>query len=142
METEERVGEGSVSCLCFSIPRQEPTTNQEASPRCRLRPRGGQRVDFRRGSSPTYTLTAVSSSGKKATATITVTVNAIAPTISVAGTSFSFLVGAKILEIVPTLGPSVTSVSISPDITTTGLTFNANTGKISGTPTSAEIATS
>ena len=89
----------------------------------------------------TYTLTAVNSAGKKATASVTVTVNDLAPTISIAGGPFSFLVGAKIEPIVPLLGPSVISVGILPKLTTTGLSFNTNNGKITGTPTAPEPAT-
>ena len=56
------------------------------------------------------------------------------------GSTFSFIVGAKIPEIVPTLGSSVTQVSITPDIKATGLSFNKQTGKISGVPTTAGAA--
>jgi hypothetical protein len=88
-------------------------------------------------SATTYTISALNCAGKKATSTITVTVNDAPPAISLPAGPYTFLVGAKIEDIVPTLGVNVSSVSIYPDITSTGLSFNTNTGKISGTPTSA-----
>ena len=88
-------------------------------------------------SATTYTVTALNCAGKKATTTITVTVNDVAPAISIPSSSYTFLVGAKIEDIVPVLDASVKTVSISPDITTAGLSFDVHTGKISGTPTSA-----
>ncbi len=93
--------------------------------------------------SATYTLTAVNAAGKKASATIQITVNALPPTISFGTvTSYTFLVGAKIATIAPTI-TNTTSVSIAPavagapNITDCGLSFDEKTGKISGTPTTA-----
>jgi len=83
-----------------------------------------------------YTVAAFNCAGKRAFTPITVAVNDIAPAISLPPGPYTFLVGAKIEDIVPTLDATVSSVSIYPDITSTGLAFNAKTGKISGTPTS------
>jgi hypothetical protein len=56
--------------------------------------------------------------------------------------SFSFLIGRPVEKIVPAFtGGVTTSVSISPDITRSGLRFNTKTGQISGTPTSAGSGT-
>ena len=74
---------------------------------------------------------------------ITITVNALPPSnLSYAGSPFTFTQGALISTITPSVSGTVTSCSISPNLTTdTGLVFNSTNCDISGTPTILKSAT-
>ncbi len=92
--------------------------------------------------STVFTLTVTDANSNTASVSITITALDENLTIGVTGSPFSFPVASVIGSIVPNLGSGVTSVSISPNITTnTGLTFNATTGTISGTPNLGSAST-
>ena len=91
--------------------------------------------------STVYTVTATNAGGS-ITATIDVTVvNANPPTGLTYTTPNTFVLGNRIQNLTPTVsGGAVRSYSISPALPA-GLTLNANTGVISGTPTAVNAAT-
>lgn len=83
----------------------------------------------------TYTVEAVSAAQITTTSEpIEIVVNAL-PVISYASTSYSFLNGKAITAVIPTTA-GASSFSILPALPA-GLSFNANTGAISGTPSAA-----
>ncbi len=88
-----------------------------------------------------YTITATNSAGTD-TATITITINAATPTlaapsISISPATVTATAGTAIADIsITSSGGAVASYSIMPAITN-GLSFDASTGTISGTPTAA-----
>ena len=92
-------------------------------------------------SSTTYTVTA-SNTGGNATATITIEVEVAAPSgITFTPSSLTAQKGTAITPITPTAsGGPVASWSISPALPA-GLTFNATTGEINGTPTAVSPLT-
>ncbi len=82
----------------------------------------------------TYTITATNTADDD-TASVTITVNAVAPDISIDPSTLTATVGTAIPPItIVHNGGAVVSYSISPPIAN-GLSFNTNTGSISGTPT-------
>ncbi len=90
----------------------------------------------------TYTITATNASDTD-TATVAITVNAApvavaAPSISISATTVTATAGTAIADITidASAGGAVASYSIMPAITN-GLSFDASTGTISGTPTAA-----
>lgn len=87
-----------------------------------------------------YTVTATNGAGS-VTTTLTIAVVATAPVISYAQSSVSYVVGTAITSLLPTnTGSPATSWSVSPALPA-GISFNSNTGQISGTPTIAASAT-
>jgi len=86
-----------------------------------------------------YIITANYATGPNATATINITV--LAPTISYAGSPYTYYSGTAISALTPTITGSPLSYSISIALPT-GLVFNTATGVISGTPTVASAAAS
>ena len=81
-----------------------------------------------------YTVT-VTNAGGSATATFSITIIPPPPTISYAGSPYTYYTSAATTPLMPTITNSPTSYSISPNLTTnTGLTFSTTTGQISGTP--------
>jgi|GEM_PF-2469247 len=89
----------------------------------------------------TYTITATNSGGS-ASASVSITVNDIAPTITLSGTSFTFVTGSPITAVTPSLGGGpVTSCEITPALSA-GLALSSSTCVISGTPTAIRAATS
>jgi Putative Ig domain/Secretion system C-terminal sorting domain len=85
-----------------------------------------------------YTITAHYGAGITATATINITV--LAPTISYAGSPYTYTTGVAIAPLTPTVTGSPTSYSIVPALSA-GLTFTPATGVLSGTPTVTSAAT-
>ncbi len=84
--------------------------------------------------SANYTISATNSGGT-GTDTIGITVNDIVPTIAYAGSPYSFTIGVAIANQTPALGGgTVTGCSSNPALPT-GLSLNATTCVISGTPT-------
>jgi len=71
---------------------------------------------------------------------LTLVVNAALPTISYAGSPYSYYTGKTITNLTPTVTNSPTSYSISPALPA-GLSFNTSTGVISGTPTATSAQT-
>ncbi|RZJ71961.1 putative Ig domain-containing protein [Flavobacterium sp.] len=86
-----------------------------------------------------YTVTATNSGGS-ATFGVSITVNAVAPSNLSYPTPLVFNVNAAISNVNPTVSGNVTSYSISPNLPA-GLSFNATTGVISGTPTAVSATT-
>jgi hypothetical protein len=81
-----------------------------------------------------YTVTASNQGGNTSTA-VAIAVNAVAPSISYGGTSFTLTTAAPAQGLTPTnTGGAVVTWSISPALPA-GLTFSTSTGAISGTPT-------
>ena len=92
-------------------------------------------------SAATYTVTA-SNSGGSATTTVTILVNDAAPVIAYNPSSLTLTKGSAMSTVTPSsTGGTVTSWSISPALPA-GLTFNALTGAVSGTPTSVSTSNS
>ncbi|MFI5159897.1 MAG: putative Ig domain-containing protein [Sphingobacteriales bacterium] len=85
-----------------------------------------------------YTVTATYTGGVTATTSINITV--LAPTISYAGSPFTYVVGTAISTLTPTVTGTPAGYSISPAISA-GLSFSTATGVISGTPTATATAT-
>ena len=85
--------------------------------------------------SGTYTITATNTGGSD-TATITIVVNDVAPSsLSYSQSSFSLTKGTAMTTITPTAnGGTITSWSVSPSLPA-GLSLDASTGAIGGTPT-------
>ena len=91
-------------------------------------------------SSATYTVTA-SNTGGSSTAEVIIVVNDVAPSIAYSGSPFTLNKGTAMTTATPTLsGGAVTSWLISPSLPT-GLTLDAATGAISGTPTVTSTST-
>ncbi|MBT94138.1 MAG: hypothetical protein CMA60_04855, partial [Euryarchaeota archaeon] len=85
-------------------------------------------------SSASYTITATNTGGTD-TASVTIIVNDIAPSITYGTTSLTLEKGtAMTTETVTSTGGAVVSYSVSPNLPA-GLTLDASTGAISGTPT-------
>ena len=85
-------------------------------------------------SSATYTITATNTGGSD-TATVTIVVNDAVPTISYSPTSYSLTKGVAMTTSTPTVGGgAVVTWSVSPSLPA-GLSLDASTGAISGTPT-------
>ena len=92
-------------------------------------------------SAATYTVTA-SNSGGSATTTVTILVNDAAPVIAYNPSSLTLTKGSAMSTVTPSsTGGTVTSWSISPALPA-GLTFDASTGAVSGTPTSVSTSNS
>jgi hypothetical protein len=90
-----------------------------------------------------YTITATNAFGN-GTASINITVNSAgtAPTVSYSGSPFTFTQNSAITTVSPTLGGSApTGCSSSPALPT-GLSINATSCAISGTPTGTQAASS
>jgi sugar lactone lactonase YvrE len=89
----------------------------------------------------TYTITAYNATGSSSTkVTLYCPVNisiSYSPSINV------YTIGTAIANLLPTTAgiPAPNSFSINPSLTPTGLSFNTNTGAISGTPTTPSAAT-
>jgi hypothetical protein len=93
-------------------------------------------------STTTYTVTATNSGGST-TKALSITINDIAPTsLSYTTVSNTYIVGTAISNNSPSSsGGAITGYSVSPSLPT-GLSINASTGVISGTPTApASVAT-
>ena len=99
-----------------------------------------------------YTITAKGTGGT-ITAKVTIGVNAstltgtgtgtetiAAPTVSITGSPFTYMNGTAITNITPTVTGTVTSCTTNPTLPA-GLTINATTCVISGTPTADSVAT-
>ena len=87
-----------------------------------------------------YTVTA-SNAGGSTTALVAIVVDAVAPVIAYASSYYSFTAGVAAQTIIPTLsGGSIVSWNVDPALPA-GLSFNAETGKISGTPAAGMAAT-
>ncbi|MBS1530692.1 MAG: putative Ig domain-containing protein, partial [Bacteroidetes bacterium] len=84
-----------------------------------------------------YTVTATNASGS---VTTTINITVLSPTISYAGSPYSYITGITISNLTPTVTGSPLSYSISPALPA-GLSFNASTGVVSGTPTAVSSAT-
>ena len=93
-------------------------------------------------SATTYTVTAYNAAGSSSTTvTLTCNANGLLPTITYDPFSVNvFTTNTAITTLTPTVGNSPTSYSISGTLPT-GLTFDASTGNISGTPTAVQAAT-
>ncbi|MGK5082516.1 putative Ig domain-containing protein [Bdellovibrionota bacterium FG-1] len=90
--------------------------------------------------SATYTITATNSGGS-ASVPIVIAVNDIAPTMAALGGPFTYTKSSAIGAIIPTLGGgAVTSCTSAPALPT-GLSINATTCVISGTPTAIASVT-
>jgi hypothetical protein len=89
----------------------------------------------------TYTITATNAVGST-TATVSITVNDAAPSALIyTGSPFAYTINTVITAAIPTnSGGSPTSYSVSPTLPS-GLSLNAATGEISGTPTAIQSAT-
>ena len=91
-------------------------------------------------SSATYTVTA-SNTGGSSTAEVIIVVNDVAPSIAYSGSPFTLNKGTAMTTATPTSsGGAVTSWLISPSLPA-GLTLDAATGAISGTPTVTSTST-
>jgi hypothetical protein len=89
--------------------------------------------------SANYTVTATNSGGS-VTTTVAITVGATAPSISYAQSSVNYVVNTAIASLLPTnTGSPAASWSVLPALPA-GLSFNSNTGQISGTPTATTAA--
>jgi len=86
-----------------------------------------------------HTITASNPYGS-ATAVIYIAVSSVPPTLSYAGSPFTFTQGIAITTITPTITGTVTSCSTSPTLPI-GLSINTTTCAISGTPTTTQSAT-
>jgi hypothetical protein len=81
-----------------------------------------------------YTITASNSAGSTQTI-FSITVNDAPPSsLSYLGNPFTFVDGSLITPVDPTVTGSVTSYNVSPSLPT-GLTINASSGQLAGTPT-------
>ncbi len=89
-------------------------------------------------SAANYTITANYAGGVTSTATLNITV--LAPTISYAGSPFTYTTGVAITSLTPVVTGSPASYSISTALPA-GLAFSTVTGVISGTPTATSTAT-
>ena len=88
-----------------------------------------------------YTITA-SNSGGNATSTISITINEIPPANLVyTGSPYTFTNGTAIITQTPTVTGTITNCTANPSLPT-GLSINATTCAISGTPTATQAATS
>ena len=85
-----------------------------------------------------YTITANYTGGS--TATTSVNIKVLAPTISYAGSPFTYTTGVAISSLTPVVTGSPTSYSIG-TVLPAGLSFDTSTGIISGTPTGVTLAT-
>jgi hypothetical protein len=91
-------------------------------------------IPVRATAATTYTITALGQSGTQAQTTVTIATTTAAPTVSYADTTYVFLLGQPINDIIKTGTTGfITSFSISPGLPA-GLLFNTTTGRISGTP--------
>jgi len=89
--------------------------------------------------SASYTVTATNAAGSVNTS-ITISVGLVAPDISYAQSTVSYVKDTAIASLLPSNAGSVAaSWSVSPALPT-GLAFNSNTGQISGTPTAVASA--
>ena len=86
-------------------------------------------------SSATYTVTATNTGGST-TADVTIVVNDVAPSsLTYSPSSFTLTKGTAMTTVTPTAsGGAITTWSVSPSLPS-GLSLNASTGAISGTPT-------
>jgi hypothetical protein len=92
-------------------------------------------------SSASYTITATNTGGTD-TASVTIVVNDIAPSIAYSTTSFTLTKGtAMTTTSVTSTGGTVVSYSVSPSLPA-GLSLNASTGTLSGTPTAVTSSAS
>ncbi len=90
-------------------------------------------------SSTPFTVTATNTGGS-VTTTVNIAVVANAPNISYSQSSVSYVVGTPVSTLLPTnTGSPAASWSVSPALPS-GISFNSNTGQISGTPGSATAA--
>jgi hypothetical protein len=94
-------------------------------------------------SATNHTITATNGFGN-GTATINLRVNAAgtAPTVSYSGSPFTYTQNSAITTLTPTLGGSATTSCSSSPTLPTGLSINATSCAISGTPTGTQSATS
>jgi hypothetical protein len=91
-------------------------------------------IPVRATAATTYTVTAFGESGTQAQTTVTIATTTAAPTVSYADTTYIFLLGQPINDIIKTGTTGIiNSFSISPGLPA-GLQFNTTTGRISGTP--------
>jgi hypothetical protein len=89
----------------------------------------------------TYTITATNATGSSI-ANLDITVDLSPPTNLKYKTPVTYVVGVPITPNIPTVTGTVTTWSINPDLNAqTGLTFSTVNGTISGTPTTAIVAT-
>jgi hypothetical protein len=84
----------------------------------------------------TYTVTATNASGSGNT---TINITVLSPTISYAGSPYTYLTGVTISSLTPAVTGSPSGYSISPALPA-GLSFDTSTGVISGTPTAVSAA--
>lgn len=88
-----------------------------------------------------YTISATNAGGT-GTATVTIQINPVKPSISYAGSPFTFTVGSTIVPVLPTnSGGPISSFSVSPALPSS-LTLSTSTGQISGVPLASQTATS
>ncbi len=87
-----------------------------------------------------HTITASNPYGSTASI-ISITVNSVPPTISIAGSPFTYIQGITITAITPTITGTVTNCSTSPALPI-GLSINPANCVISGSPTITQSATS
>ncbi len=80
-----------------------------------------------------YIVTATNAT-QTATASLKLSVITLAPTISYAGSPYSFPINSLVITVSPTVSGTLSNFSILPTLPT-GLILNTTTGQISGTPT-------